>query len=56
MNNYYYELRYVDGEHSVVHKFPADINLEELKDYIADFLKGCSWYESQLKDIFKEEE
>lgn len=51
MNNYYYELKYVDDEHEVVYKFPADINLEELKDYIADFLKGCSWYEKQVNEL-----
>ena len=56
MNNYYYELKYVDGEHTVVHKFPADIDIYKLEEYLKDFLRGCSWYESQLKDIFKEEE
>lgn len=56
MNNYYYELKYVYKDHEVVHKFNADLTLDELKDYLIDFLKGCSWYESQLKDLFKEEE
>lgn len=51
MNNYYYELKYVDGEHSIVHKFPADIDLPQLADYLKDFLKGCSWYEKQVDEL-----
>lgn len=49
--NYYYELKYVDGEHSIVHKFSADIDLPRLADYLKDFLKGCSWYEKQVDEL-----
>lgn len=55
MNNYYYELKYVDGEYEVVHKFPADIDLLQLADYLKDFLKGCSWYEKQVNKLIKGE-
>lgn len=51
MNDYYYELKYVDRQHEVVHKFPADIDLPRLADYLKDFLKGCSWYEKQVDEL-----
>jgi hypothetical protein len=51
MDNYYYELKYVDGEHTVIHKFPADIDIPKLADYLKDFLKGCSWYEKQVDKL-----
>lgn len=51
--NYYYELKYVDGEHTVVHRFPAEIDITTLADYLKDFLKGCSWYEKQVNKLIK---
>ena len=51
MKDYYYELKYVDKDHEVVHKFNADLTLDELADYFKDFLKGCSWYESQVDEL-----
>ena len=51
MDNYYYELKYVDGEHSVVHKFPANIDIYTLEIHLRDFLKGCSWYEKQVDEL-----
>lgn len=51
MDNYYYELKYVDGEHTVTHKFPADIDVTTLADRLKDFLKGCSWYEKQVDEL-----
>lgn len=49
--NYYYELRYVDGEHTVVYKFPAEIDTNTLADHLKDFLKACSWYEKQVNEL-----
>lgn len=51
MENYYYELKYVDGEHTVTHKFPADINITTLADYLKDFLRGCSWLDGQVENL-----
>lgn len=51
MNNYYYEFKYVDGEHTIWHKFPADIDMDKLADYLKDFLKGCSWSEEQVDEL-----
>lgn len=51
MDNYYYELKYVDGQHEVAHKFSADIDTTTLANYLKDFLKGCSWYEKQVNKL-----
>ena len=50
-DKYYYELKYVDGDHTVIHRFPADIDLTRLADNLKDFLKGCSWYEKQVDEL-----
>ena len=51
--NYYYELKYVDGDHEVIHRFPAEIDITTLADNLKDFLKGCSWYEKQVNKLIK---
>lgn len=51
MDKYYYELKYVDGEHEVIHKFPAEIDTTALADYLKDFLRGCSWFEKQVDEL-----
>lgn len=51
MDNYYYELKYVDGDHEVIHRFPAEIDKTTLADNLKDFLKGCSWYEEQVNEL-----
>lgn len=50
-NDYYYELKYVDGQHEVIHRFSADLDLTKLADHLKDFLKGCSWYEKQVDEL-----
>ena len=50
-DKYYYELKYVDGDHTVIHRFPADIDLTRLADNLKYFLKGCSWYEKQVDKL-----
>ena len=52
---YYYELKYVYNDVEVTHKFSADICIDILTERLKDFLKGCSWGEKQLNDIFKDE-
>lgn len=49
----YYELKYVDNDTEVSYKFNADLDLSELADHLKDFLKGCSWYESQINEIIQ---
>lgn len=53
MNDYYYELKYIDNNTEVIHKFNADLDLDRLADHLKDFLKGCSWYEKQVNKIIK---
>lgn len=50
-NDYYYELKYVDGQHTVTHRFSAQIDMTTLADNLKDFLRGCSWLESQVDKI-----
>jgi len=55
MEDYYYEFKYVDGKKHYSLKFPADIDVEELRHTLRGFLLGCSWTEEQLdKEIFYE--
>lgn len=56
MENYYYELKYVDGEKTVVHKFPADLDIYELGLRLGDFLRGCSWTDNMVNSILKPDE
>lgn len=51
--NYYYELKYVDGEYTVTHRFPAEIDTTILADCLKDFLKGCGWHEKQVNKLIK---
>lgn len=51
MNNYYYELKYVDNDTEVSYKFDANLDLDKLADHLKDFLKGCSWYEKQVNKL-----
>lgn len=50
-SDYYYELKYVDGQHEVIHKFSAEIDRTTLADYLKYFLKACSWTEKQVEDL-----
>ena len=56
MDNYNYTLTYTCGNVELIFKFPADVDIYQLGDYLKDFLKGCSWYESTLNKIFKDDE
>lgn len=56
MENYYYELKYVDSEKTVVHKFPADLDIHELALQLRDFLRGCSWADYMVNSILKSDE
>lgn len=51
MNDYYYELRYVDNDTEVSYKFNADLDMPRLADHLKYFLKSCSWYEKQVDEL-----
>ena len=55
MNDYYYELKHINKDEILTYKFPADIDIYKLEEYLKDFLRGCSWTDSTLNSIFKEE-
>lgn len=48
--DYYYELKYIDGDEVVTHKFPALINLEEMKGHLYRFLLASGWLPSTLNE------
>lgn len=56
MENYYYELKYVNGEETVVHKFPSDLTAYQLALQLGDFLRGCSWADDMVNSILKLDE
>lgn len=51
MNNYYYELRYIDNDTEINYKFDADLDLTKLADHLKYFLKACSWTEEQVDEL-----
>lgn len=51
MDNYYYELKYVDKDLVISHKFNADLELDKLADNLKLFLLGCSWTEKQVNEL-----
>ena len=54
--NYYYELKYVNGDESLTFKFPASIDVWDLTLKLRDFLCGCSWSEDVVKSILRLED
>ena len=56
MDNYFYELKYKNGNNEISYKFDADTDLYKLQCHIERFLLSCGWTESQLKDVFTQEE
>ena len=50
-----YRLELIDGEHTVIHTFPAEIRAEEMRWWLEDFLLGCSWNTEQVREILNKE-
>jgi len=48
---YYYKLCYKNDDVEIEHKFSADLNLRELVSHFQDFMKACSWLESQADEV-----
>jgi len=53
-DNNYYELKYKCDDYTCVVKFNSLLGAEELRNNLKDFLKGCSWSEYCVNDIFNE--
>lgn len=51
MDKYYYELKYIYNDLEVTHKFPTDLDINELADNLKYFLLGCSWTEKQVNEL-----
>lgn len=50
---YSYELKYNDGQGGVLsYKFPADIDVTQLKHHIESFLLGATWQPETLNKLF----
>ena len=54
-NNCYYQLTYVDGDTELTMTFNADKTIYQIANRIQDFLKGASFSEDILNQVFKEE-
>lgn len=50
-NDYYYELKYVNGDTQVVYKFNAMVVQEQKEEHLFDFLRACSWGDELLKEF-----
>jgi len=53
---HYYQLSYLHDEAEINTKFNGDISLSELRDNLRSFLLACSWSESSVSALFREEE
>lgn len=51
--DYYYELKYVDGNTISIIKFNADATITELAYRLRDFLASCSWSDKVIRKIIK---
>lgn len=50
-NDYYYELKYVNGDTQVIYKFNAMVLQEQMEEHLFDFLRACSWGDELLKEF-----
>lgn len=54
MENYKYTLTYQNNDNTLTSTFNAEVTMEELKEQLKYFLRGCSWTDSSL--VFLEED
>lgn len=47
MENYKYTLQYQCDDKVLTYTFNAEITMEDLKEQMKNFLRGCSWTEAQ---------
>lgn len=50
--DYFYELKYKNGENEISYKFSADVDNYKLQEHLEQFLKSCSWDDEVLENIF----
>lgn len=48
-DDYYYELKYVNGDTEVVYRFNALIVQEQMEKRLFNFLRACTWDDKSLK-------
>lgn len=48
-DDYYYELKYVNGDTEVVYRFNALIVKEQMEKRLFNFLRACTWDDRVLK-------
>lgn len=48
-DDYYYELKYVNGDTEVVYRFNALIVKEQMEERLFNFLRACTWDDKVLK-------
>lgn len=48
-DDYYYELKYVNGDTEVVYRFNALIVKEQMEKRLFNFLRACTWDDKVLK-------
>lgn len=53
---YKYKLQYISDEDTLTYEFSADINANQMKNKLRDFLVGCSWSEGIVEDMLRLED
>lgn len=48
-NDYYYELKYVNGDTEIVYRFNALIVQGQMEKRLFNFLRACTWDDKVLK-------
>lgn len=51
----YYELRYKDESKEIVYKASSEIDYDEMRYLLKDFLLGTSWYPETVEKILGED-
>lgn len=55
-SNYYYKLYYKYDDKEIEYTFSADTNINKTRTHIKNFLKACSWLDSQAELIIPADE
>lgn len=55
-SNYYYKFYYKYDDKEIEYTFSADTNIDKTRTHIKNFLKACSWTESQAELIIPKDE
>lgn len=55
-SNYYYKLYYKYDDKEIEYTFSADASIDKTRTHIKNFLKACSWLDSQAELIIPADE